>query len=268
MVVMVKVEGGGSDSGSGEKGYRGGPVNEDGGRDDDGSRGSGCGDDSHLWWRTSRPGLVTLDPHKYDNLSFTRQGRQHEWTELAEELEADIQSEKLGRPPTALEVCLYFDTKDHDDITFLDERVEMIVMTIRNRPIELSQSQVDTPIDETELYLSVVERDDKGQTYGLGWTPSGSWLRHVGARAGDGAGSSRPISAPNEPIELLRRDFKEMQTNLLQVMQDNTLIRDELREVQGQLCCMEHALMDRLVISFAPPRDVPDDSETDDNPDD
>ncbi|KAK9094363.1 hypothetical protein Scep_025832 [Stephania cephalantha] len=168
----------------------------------------------------------------------------------------------------ALEQCLYFHTKDHDDVTFLDERVERIVTAIRNRRIELTQSQLDTLIDETELYLSVVERDNKGQTYGLGWTPSGSRRRHAEAGAGDGARSSRPISAPNEPIKLLRMDFKEMQTNLLRVIQDNTLTRDELREVLAQLRRMEHALMDRLYISFTPPRDVPDDSETDDDPDD
>ncbi|KAK9159915.1 hypothetical protein Syun_006256 [Stephania yunnanensis] len=74
--------------------------------------------------------------------------------------------------------------------------------------------------------------------------------------------------APNEPIELLRRDFKEMQTNLLRVMQDNTLTHNELRDVQGQLRHMEHALMDRLGISFTPHRDVPNDLENDDNPDD
>ncbi|KAK9147860.1 hypothetical protein Scep_006617 [Stephania cephalantha] len=154
----------------------------------------------------------------------------------------------------------------------------MIVTANRNRCIELTQLQPDTPIDETELYLSVVERDDKGHTYGLGWTPLRSRRRHVGAGAGagagvgdgdgDGGGSSRPVSAHDEPIELLRRDIKEMQTNLLRVMQDNTLNPDELREVQGQLGHMEQALMDRLEISFAPPKDVPDNSETDDDPDD
>ncbi|KAK9089396.1 hypothetical protein Scep_028478 [Stephania cephalantha] len=113
------------------------------------------------------------------------------------------------------------------------------------------------------------EVGERCETYGLGWTPSGSRHRHSGARAGDVAGSSRPISAPNGPIELLRRDFKQMQTNILRVMQDNALTRDELREVQGQLRLMEQALMDRLEISFTPPRDVPDDdSETDDDPDD
>ncbi|KAK9094098.1 hypothetical protein Scep_025567 [Stephania cephalantha] len=71
--------------------------------------------------------------------------------------------------------------------------------TIRDRCIELTQSQPDTSIDETKLYLSVVERDDKGQTYGLGRTSSGSRRRHAGA--GAGAGSSRPISANNELIE-------------------------------------------------------------------
>ncbi|KAK9112000.1 hypothetical protein Scep_019519 [Stephania cephalantha] len=72
-------------------------------------------------------------------------------------------------------------------------------------------------IDETELYLSVVKRDDKGRTYGLGWTPSGSRRRHGGTRAGAGVGSFQPISAHDEPIELLRRDITEMQKNLLRV---------------------------------------------------
>ncbi|KAK9082971.1 hypothetical protein Scep_029442 [Stephania cephalantha] len=92
-----------------------------------------------------------------------------------------------------------------------------------------------------------------------GWTPSRSRRRHAGAR------SSWPISAHDEPIELLRKDIKEMQTNLLRVIRDNTLDCDELRELQGRLGRMEQALMDRLEILFAPPRDIPDDSETDDD---
>ncbi|KAK9098336.1 hypothetical protein Syun_025381 [Stephania yunnanensis] len=46
--------------------------------------------------------------------------------------------------------------------------------------------------------------------------------QHGGARAGVGAGFSQPISAHDEPIELLRRDIKEMQTNLLWIIRDNT----------------------------------------------
>ncbi|KAK9157173.1 hypothetical protein Scep_003747 [Stephania cephalantha] len=78
-----------------------------------------------------------------------------------------------------------------------------------------------------------------------------------GAGGGDGAGSSRPISTPNEPVELFRKDFQAMQTHILRVMQDHTLTQDQLREVQGQLNHMEQALMDKLEISFAqaPPRD-------------
>ncbi|KAK9104382.1 hypothetical protein Scep_021226 [Stephania cephalantha] len=81
-------------------------------------------------------------------------------------------------------LCLYFHPKDHDDVTFLYQRVEKIV----------------------DIWIR--------------WTPSGSQRRHVGAGAGvaDGARSSWPISAHDEPIELLRRDIKEMQTNLLRVM--------------------------------------------------
>ncbi|KAK9100016.1 hypothetical protein Scep_023446 [Stephania cephalantha] len=56
-----------------------------------------------------------------------------------------------------------------------------------------------------------------------------------------------------------------MQTSLLQVMQDNTLGRDELRDFQERLARMKQALMDRLWISFGPPRDVSDDSEIDDD---
>ncbi|KAK9088039.1 hypothetical protein Syun_030433 [Stephania yunnanensis] len=178
---------------------------------------------------------------------------------------AERLAEKLDRPPTALELCLYFHTKDHDGVTFLDSRVEKIVTAIQHRRIELTQSEPDTSIDETELYLSVVERDNKGRTYGIGWTPSRSWRRPAtaggvgGAKSRDGAGSSRPISSLNEPIELLQRDFQEMQTQILRVMQDRTLTQDQLREVQGQLRRMEQALMDRLGISFAPapPSDVP-----------
>ncbi|KAK9082835.1 hypothetical protein Scep_029306 [Stephania cephalantha] len=130
---------------------------------------------------------------------------------------------------TALELCLYFYMKDHDGVTFLDSRVENIVADW------LTRSQSDTPIDEIDLYLSVVERDDKGRTYGLGWTPSWSRRKHAtaggaegGAGGGDGTGSSRPIYSPNEPVELLRRDFQTMQTHILRVMQDHTLTQDQL----------------------------------------
>ncbi|KAK9157051.1 hypothetical protein Scep_003625 [Stephania cephalantha] len=117
-----------------------------------------------------------------------------------------------------------------------------------------------------------ISRDDNGRTYGLRWTPSGSRHRHAtarGAGGGDGVGSSQLISSPNEPIELLRRDIQEeMQTHILRVMQDHTLTQDQLREVQGQLRCVEQTLMDRLRISFAPTPliDVPaDDSKSDDD---
>ncbi|KAK9100795.1 hypothetical protein Scep_024225 [Stephania cephalantha] len=152
-------------------------------------------------------------------------------------------------------------TRDHDDVTFLNQRVERIFMAIRDRRIELTQSQTDTPIDETELYLFVVEREDKGRTYGLGWTPSGSRRRHAGA----GAGSSRPMSTNDEPIEQLKGDIKEMQRSLLRVIYDKTLNREQSQETYGRLGCMEQALMDILRISFVPPAHIDDDSETDQN---
>ncbi|KAK9143114.1 hypothetical protein Syun_012514 [Stephania yunnanensis] len=69
--------------------------------------------------------------------------------------------------------------------------------------------------------------------------------------------------ANDEPIKLLKMDIKEMQTNLLRAIQDKTLNRDQSREMSEQLGSIERALMDRLVISFALPGDVYDDSEID-----
>ncbi|KAK9166994.1 hypothetical protein Scep_002185 [Stephania cephalantha] len=94
------------------------------------------------------------------------------------------------------------------------------------------------------------------------WTPLGSRRRHAGT------GSSRTISAHDEPIELLRKNIKEMQTNLLLVIQDNTFDHDELPELQGRLGRMEQTLIDILGISFAPPMDDLVDSEIDDDFDD
>ncbi|KAK9161327.1 hypothetical protein Syun_007668 [Stephania yunnanensis] len=124
-------------------------------------------------------------------------------------------------------------------------------------------SDVDEEDDERDNSEFSSNDEDGG-----GYAPSSAG----GARRGDGARSSRPNSTPNEPVELLRRDFQAMQTHILQVMQDHTLTQDQLqRGPRSRLNRMEHALMDRLGISFAPapPRDVPaNDSETDDDHDD
>ncbi|KAK9118154.1 hypothetical protein Scep_016247 [Stephania cephalantha] len=151
---------------------------------------------------------------------------------MATDMTAITFGEEIRSTPTALELCLYFHTKDHDDVTFLDQRVETIV------------------------------RDDKGRTYELEWTPSGSRRRHAGA------GSSRPMSTSDEPIEQLREKIKEMQRSLLRVINDKTLDRDQLFEMHGRLGRIEQALMDRFGISFAPPTDPIDDSEIDQDPDD
>ncbi|KAK9094278.1 hypothetical protein Scep_025747 [Stephania cephalantha] len=111
-------------------------------------------------------------------------------------------AEKLGRTLTVLELYLYFHSKDPDGLTFLDSRVE----------------KIDGHMDKGGYHQGC-----------------GAYMLQLEQRAGggdgDGAGFSRPISSPNEPIELLRTYFKEMQTHILRVMQDHTLTRDELREV-------------------------------------
>ncbi|KAK9110074.1 hypothetical protein Sjap_018134 [Stephania japonica] len=70
---------------------------------------------------------------------------------------------KLSRKLTALDLCFYLHTKDHDGVTFLDPRAEAIATAIHERTRELSQLQPDTSIDETKLYLEIVQRNDKGR---------------------------------------------------------------------------------------------------------
>ncbi|KAK9094132.1 hypothetical protein Scep_025601 [Stephania cephalantha] len=101
------------------------------------------------------------------------------------------------------------------------------ITAIRDIRTGLTQLQgpYHTPIDETELYLSVVERSGKGHVYGLWWTPLGSRRTHAGVR------SSRSMAANDEPIEQLRRVINEIQRSLLRVIQDKTLDLDQLREM-------------------------------------
>ncbi|KAK9148584.1 hypothetical protein Scep_007341 [Stephania cephalantha] len=142
-------------------------------------------------------------------------------------------------------------------------------------------------VDDEAVYYKVAGECPKGRVYGLGslgrkkrkYADADASTSQVLAQRGMGgmgnfmilryvgAGSSQPISANNEPIELLRKDIKEMLTKLLLVIQDNTLDRDQLREMHGQLGRMKQTLMVILWILFAPPRDVPADSETDDDRD-
>ncbi|KAK9096589.1 hypothetical protein Sjap_022086 [Stephania japonica] len=147
---------------------------------------------------------------------------------------------KLGRKPTTLDLCLYLHTRDHDGITFLDLRAEAIAAAIHERTRDLSQLQPDTPIDETELYLEIVQRNDKGRRFGIGWTPSGSKMRRH-----DEAGSSRPIFADDEPFDQFKKEFKEMQTMILKMVNDTSVNRDQLLEMQGRLHRMEEGFMER-----------------------
>ncbi|KAK9163499.1 hypothetical protein Syun_004401 [Stephania yunnanensis] len=130
---------------------------------------------------------------------------------------------------------LDFDTIDHlvrdsvDDLVVdpvgdsalpeIDDRVihtHVLMMMLLHLHILVRASKLCINILRYPLHPSMVT------TY---WSGAGARAR---AGAGDGVESSRPISAPNEHIELLRRDFKEMQTNFFRVVQDNALIRDEL----------------------------------------
>ncbi|KAK9148833.1 hypothetical protein Scep_007590 [Stephania cephalantha] len=62
----------------------------------------------------------------------------------------------------------------------------------------------------------------------------GGHLRHAGA------GSSRPMSANDEPIEQLKGDIKEMQIYLLRVINNKTLDREQLYEMQGRFQWFTH----------------------------
>ncbi|KAK9110172.1 hypothetical protein Sjap_018232 [Stephania japonica] len=147
---------------------------------------------------------------------------------------------KLGQKPTALELCLYLHTKDHNGVTFLDPRAETIAAAIHERTRELSQLQPDTPIDETKLYLEIVQQNDKGQRFSLGWTTSGSTMRRP-----DEVGPSCPIFADDEPFDQFEKEFKEMQAILLKLVDDTSVDRGQLLEMQRRLRRMEHGFMER-----------------------
>ncbi|KAK9099066.1 hypothetical protein Syun_026111 [Stephania yunnanensis] len=119
----------------------------------------------------------------------------------------------------------------------------LIQMAIPNRHLELTQMHgPDTLIDETELHLFIREHGNKGWRYGLGWTPSGSRCKHAGV------GSSQPMFANTEPIELLRKEIKKIQTNMSRMIEDKTLTCDQLRDMQGWLGHIEQAVIERLGI--------------------
>ncbi|KAK9103957.1 hypothetical protein Sjap_021211 [Stephania japonica] len=118
----------------------------------------------------------------------------------------------------------------------------LIQAAIHKRTTELSQLQPDTPIDETELYLEIVQRNDKGRRFGLGWTPLRSKMRRH-----DEAGSSRPILKDDEPFDQFNKEFEEMQAMILKMLNDTSLNRDQLLEMQGRLQRMEQGFMERSI---------------------
>ncbi|KAK9085705.1 hypothetical protein Sjap_026116 [Stephania japonica] len=133
----------------------------------------------------------------------------------------------------------------------------LIQAAIHERTTELSQLQPDTPIDETELYLEIVQRNDKGRRFGLGWTPSGSKMRRH-----DEAGSSRPILKDDESFDQYNKEFKEMQAIILKMLNDSSVNHDQLLEMQGRLQRMEQGFMER---SAAQKRQDDDDDDVDDD---
>ncbi|KAK9123866.1 hypothetical protein Sjap_013468 [Stephania japonica] len=83
-------------------------------------------------------------------------------------------------------------------------------------------------------------------------------------RRHDEAGSSRPIFADDEPFDQFKKEFKEMQAMILKMVNDTSVNRDQLLEMQGRLHRMEQGFMER---SAAQKRqdDVDDDDVDDDD---
>ncbi|KAK9086119.1 hypothetical protein Sjap_026530 [Stephania japonica] len=86
-------------------------------------------------------------------------------------------------------------------------------------------------------------------------------------RRHDEAGSSRPILKDDEPFEQFNKEFEEMQAMILKMINDTSVNRDQLLEMQGRLQRMKQGFMER---SAAKKRqdDVDDDDVDDDDDDD
>ncbi|KAK9131534.1 hypothetical protein Sjap_012021 [Stephania japonica] len=60
----------------------------------------------------------------------------------------------------------------------------------------------------------------------------------------DEAGSSHPTFADDESFGQFKKDFKDMQATMLKLIEDKTIDREQLLEMQGRLGRMEQAFME------------------------
>ncbi|KAK9158114.1 hypothetical protein Scep_004688 [Stephania cephalantha] len=69
---------------------------------------------------------------------------------------------------TPNDVFLHVHTKDHDGVTFIDNRSTRFHAELVRRREEHTQATLDQPIDEKQLYYDAVGKCSKGHVYGLG----------------------------------------------------------------------------------------------------
>ncbi|KAK9166570.1 hypothetical protein Scep_001761 [Stephania cephalantha] len=69
---------------------------------------------------------------------------------------------------TPNDVFLHVHTKDHDGMTFIDNRSARFYAELVKRREEHTQATSDQPIDEKQLYYDAIGECSKGRVYGLG----------------------------------------------------------------------------------------------------
>ncbi|KAK9104728.1 hypothetical protein Scep_021572 [Stephania cephalantha] len=69
---------------------------------------------------------------------------------------------------TPNDVFLHVHTKDHDGVTFIDNRSARFYAELVRRREEHTQATSDQPIDEKQLYYDAIGECSKGRVYGLG----------------------------------------------------------------------------------------------------
>ncbi|KAK9144756.1 hypothetical protein Sjap_004659 [Stephania japonica] len=84
-------------------------------------------------------------------------------------------------------------------------------------------------------------------------------------RRHDEAGSSRPILKDDEPFEQFNKEFEEMQAMILKMLNDTSVNRDQLLEMQGRLQRMKQGFHGEITALQKRQDDVDDDDVDDDD---
>ncbi|XP_050219988.1 uncharacterized protein LOC126670329 [Mercurialis annua] len=144
----------------------------------------------------------------------THTGGSRSMTQLKKNL-----TEKEGREPTAPELFLYTHTKDHDGVTFIDQRsahayarFQAMVSSIRataSLSVDGESSSPTLPIDENMIWLEA--EGSKQRVYGIGSSTSSFYSSRSSSSSATTSPNADYIHVLQKPLEshrLLQHQFQ------------------------------------------------------------